>query len=114
MAETFSFIPDRGFRKQSKARVNVANFGDGYSQRYSAGINIFEESWDLSFRNRTISDINSIVSFLETHRGSTYFNWTPPGETVAIKAVCSEWNVEYNSEFSKSLSCTFNRVYDLT
>lgn len=114
MPLTFTYVPDRGFSKESTSKVTGAQFGSGYSQRITVGINTRDESWELSFRNRSIADINAIVSFLETNNGVDYFYWTPPGESTAVKVICSKWNVDYNSEFSKSLSCSFKRVYDLT
>ena len=113
MAETFTIVPDRGFSKQSKPRVNTAKFNDGYSQRIAVGINSLDESWNLTFRNRSITEANTIVSFLQARNAVSYFLWTPPGESTQVKVICPEWSVEYNSEFSKSVSCTFNRVYDI-
>jgi phage-related protein len=113
MPDTFTIVPDRGFTRESKPRVNSASFGDGYSQRFAVGINTQDDTWSLTFRNRTIEDINAIITFLEDKKGATYFLWTPVGETTQVKVICSEWSVDYNSEFSKSLSCKFTRVYDI-
>lgn len=113
MALTFAYTPDRGFRKNSKPTVTNAQFGSGYSQRIAVGINTLDEQWDLNFRNRSIDSINAILSFLENHKGVEYFLWTPPYETMVLRVICQEWDTEYNSEFSKSLNCTFKRVYDI-
>jgi|WetSurMetagenome_2_1015567.scaffolds.fasta_scaffold21550_2 phage-related protein len=113
MTDTFSYVPDRSFTRQSKPRVNIAKFGDGYSQRYAAGINTVEEAWTLNFKNKTISVANAIMDFFYNKQGAEYFLWTPQGETTQVKVICQEWNLEYTSEISRSINCTFNRVYDI-
>jgi phage-related protein len=113
MAETFTHIAATGFNKTSKPRVNVANFGDGYSQRIIGSINHQEDSWDLKFVHRSLVDSAAIISFFESHKGATSFLWTPPGESTEYKVICTEWSIEYSSPISRIISCKFTRVYDL-
>lgn len=121
MAAVFSYTPSTNFRKNNKARVLTAQFGDGYSQRMADGINIHNNEWQISFVNQSNATADAIELFLSTAgtltdytaAGNTYFLWTPPGEAVQYKVVCDTWDVEYTSHISKTINATFRRVYDL-
>ena len=113
MAEVFTHVAAASFTRNSKARIRIAQFGDGYSQRIREGINTQDDTWELSFVNRSISDAASIISFLESKHGSDYFLWTPPGDTTQFKVICDSWNTVYASPISRTISCTFKRVFDL-
>ena len=81
-----NIVPDRGLRVDSKPRVLVAKYGDGYEQRTSAGINTEEESWQLSWTNRTTNEGNKITKFLEDQGGVTAFDWYPAGYEISSTA----------------------------
>lgn len=114
MAEIFSWVPSKSFTKESKPTVVTAQFGGGYSQRIKYGINNQVDSWKLSFINQSLTTSSQIISFLESHEGTDYFLFTPPGEITAYKVIASDWSVEYVSHISRTISTTFIRVYDLT
>jgi len=75
--------PDRGLKADSKPRVLVANYGDGYEQRVAAGINNTPEVWNLTWKNRSAADANKIIGFLETQGGVTAFDWYPTGYDIS-------------------------------
>lgn len=75
--------PDRGLKADSKPRVLVASYGDGYEQRVANGINNVAESWNLTWKNRTTADANKITKFLEDQGGVTAFDWYPTGYDIA-------------------------------
>lgn len=113
----WNYVPDRNFRKASAPRVRETKFGDGYSQRVQDGINYMNESWDLTFNNRSFTDISTMRTFLEGKGGVVAFTWTPPGETE-IKVICRDWSIETithtgtDATSHGSLSTRFERVYE--
>jgi len=75
--------PDRGVSTDQSARTFIANYGDGYEQRVAAGINNLPEEWSVSWNNRTTSEANKIIKFLEDHKGVTAFDWYPPDTQIS-------------------------------
>jgi phage-related protein len=113
----WTYVPDRGLKKSSQPRIRETRFGDGYTQRSQDGINYMNEAWDLTFNNRTFTDISAMLSFLETKGGGVAFTWTPPGG-AEVKVICRDWSVDTiqhtgtNSESYGSLATRFERVYE--
>lgn len=113
----WTYVPDRGLSKSSAPRIREVKFGDGYSQRMQDGINYMNESWSLTFTNRSFTDIAAMRSFLETRGGATSFTWQAPGESE-VKVICRDWNINTlnhtgtNSTSIGTLSATFERVYE--
>lgn len=112
--------PSTGFNEQVKVRVNTAKFGDGYSQRTSSGLNSKDREFSLSFNNQSLEKSAQIIAFLETagtgdpqYGGVEYFLWTPPDKQESIKVICSEWDEEYSSPFTRTIKAKFVRVYDI-
>lgn len=106
---TFTWSPQT-VNKKSQPRVLAAGFGDGYQQRVGDGINALQPEWVLSF-SREIADIDTIEAFLEARGGEESFDWTPPGESVAIKAICPEWGkTPHTGLASAGFSATFRQV----
>ena len=52
MAAIFTYIPSSGFTKQRQARVLTTQFGEGYQQRMTEGLNNITDRWSLSFTNQ--------------------------------------------------------------
>ena len=75
--------PDRGLKLNQKPRVLTAKYGDGYEQRTSLGINIEEETWNLSWANRPTTQANKIIKFFEDQQGVTAFDWYPVGYEIS-------------------------------
>lgn len=113
--------PAIGYKKVTKPSVNIARFGDGYSQRVGQYIANHAEEWSVSYVNQPSAAIEAIVAFLkspltgndETEAGVHYFLWTPPDTSIPVKVICSDWEIEYTSHFSQTLTTKFTRVYDL-
>ena len=108
--------PDRNTAKNTKPKVLKAAFGDGYEQRIADGINTLQQSFSVAFNNREKEEIDDIISFFDSLRGVTAFNYTYPdtntGGEVTVKVVCEDYNINYtNSEFY-GCTATFRRVYE--
>lgn len=112
--------PSIGFASSNKIIVNTAKFGDGYSQRTVSGLNPNIVEYSVKFQHQPLTKAATIIGFLQTagtgdptKGGVEYFTWTPPGESTAIKVICSEWDVEYASTISRTINAKFVRVYDI-
>jgi phage-related protein len=117
---TIGVNPSIGFKRNVKTRVDTAQFGDGYAQRTVSGLNPKNNEYSVVFQNQDLDTATAIINFLETagtgdqsNGGVSYFWWTPPDETTAIKIICQEWDIEYSSPISRTISAKFIRVYDL-
>lgn len=109
-------LPDKGLTRTSTPRVLVARFGDGYEQRIADGINSIDESFNVTFNNRTKEEIDDITGYLGSLNGTTAFSYTIPdsnngGETT-IKVVCGTFTQNYSYDDFYSASATFRRVYE--
>lgn len=61
-------------------RTQAANFGDGYSQILTDGLNSQQEIWQCKTIALTNEEIFSLESFLLSQKGQA-FEWTPPFDT---------------------------------
>lgn len=111
MAE-FTYLPSRGFSQEVTPRVTTAKFGDGYSQRTLYGINTVGYTWNLTFQSQPLDTANLIIAFFEAKQGATAFTWRPTGESEDVKVICSKWNKTYDTEISRTITATFERVYE--
>ena len=71
-------IPSYGTVKTSKPNIRIANFGLGYSQRSTLGINQNLKTYQLKFENISFSDANTIETFLDSMAGVTSFSYPVP------------------------------------
>ncbi len=110
--ETFTHVPDYGASKKSQPNVRNSQFGSGYSQRVSFGLNQDLKVWSLSWENRSENDANSIEDFLERQKGVLAFFWSPPDESTTYKWICQDWTktMPYSNLFN--ISATFVQVSD--
>jgi len=108
--------PDKTMSGSSSPNRFVANFGDGYQQRLAKGINNLQQTYNVSFQNRTKEDIDDITAFFTSKGGVTNFSFTIPdsnnsGETT-IKVICESWSQVYSYGDYYGCSATFTRVYE--
>ena len=112
-ATTFPNIDvDHGASKNAQPNVRVAQFGSGYSQRSTFGINQDPKVWDLSWENRNANDANDIEDFLEARGGAEAFNWSPPDEATSYVWICKSWTktMPYSNLFN--ITATFEQVFE--
>ena len=103
---------DYGASKKAEPNVRVAQFGSGYSQRSTFGINQDKKVWTLSWQNRTATDANAIEDFLEARAGVESYDWAPPDETNTYKWICKSWTktMPYCNLFN--IEATFEEVFE--
>lgn len=113
MTETFPDIAvSRDSRLSEAANVSEARFGDSYTQSAADGLNAIPRTYRAVFTARPVADIDTIRTFLRARGGHEPFNFTPPGETDAIKWRCKEWSRNLISATHATLTATF--VEDFT
>ena len=113
MATFPSITPAYGASKGNQPNVRTVQFGDGYSQRLTYGLNQNPKSWDLTWQNITETDADTIETFLNARAAdNASFDWTPPDETTAYKWICPSWNksIPYNNR--ATITATFQQVFE--
>lgn len=111
---SFSWTPNVGPTNKPQFDSTVIEFGDGYSQRQSNGINAAKDVWSLSFSNRSAAEGLEIVSFLKARAGVESFDFIPPGETQSKKFVCKtdKWSYQINAGEKYTISAEFEEVFE--
>lgn len=113
MATFPAITPAYGAQKTSRPRIRVAQFGDGYEQRTSFGINQNAKEWSLTWNNITEANADTIEAFLDARAADgASFDWTPPAEATSYKWVCTEWDKQINYTGRATISATFRQVYE--
>lgn len=109
--------PDKSMTRSTKPQVLIASFGDGYEQRAIDGINHFKETYVATFRTRPESEIDDIVTYLESTNGVADFDFTFPdtnsaGNEKTVKVVFADYNITYDYDNFYSLTVNLRRVYE--
>lgn len=110
LAATFdpTWLPQVGASLSEKPRVKKIQFGDGYQQRVTDGINTNLERWSLTFKGNPAVN-TAIDAFLSARNGTEAFNWTTPkGRAIAV--VCSGWSETIDDFGWTTLTCEFEQV----
>lgn len=80
--QTFPWQMDMGATADKQYRVNKTQFGDGYAQLSSIGINNIIKNWSGTKTGALDTVIKPIELFLDAHAGVKPFLWTDPhGDT---------------------------------
>jgi phage-related protein len=112
MATFPSYNPVYSASKSSEPRIRTAQFGDGYQQRVTFGLNQNPKEWSLTF-DVTDADADIIEAFLDARAAdAASFDWTPPDTSTSYKWICPSWNREMY-EFQRSkITTTFRQVFE--
>lgn len=81
---TFTWCVNAGATEDIELKTNVTQFGDGYEQVSSFGINNARESWPLSVTGCS-EKTKAVRQFLLDHKGVTPFIMTIDGETKTYR-----------------------------
>ena len=108
---TFTYTPSFEATESSKPRVRKFQAGDGYEQRVRFGLNTDPKEWSLTFANRTDTERDNILTFLEARNGVESFDWTPPRGTAG-KYVCEEWQATLSNCNNNQIQATFREVFE--
>lgn len=83
MPETFDMCVKVGASGDTSQSVTTVQFGDGYKQKSSIGINNESSTWSISMTG-TKKELQPFVDFLKRHKGAISFYWTPPFEDKSL------------------------------
>lgn len=94
----------------------VAQFGDGYMQRATDGINQKQEGWNVVYDNLQTADRDTVQAFIDIVKMAGVIEWTAPGDSTEKKWVIDPQSVI--GETAKagdlfSINLTLKRVFDL-
>ena len=108
---TFTYTPSFEATESSKPRAQKFQAGDGYEQRVRFGLNTDPKEWSLIFSERTDSERDAILAFLEARAAVESFDWTPP-RGIAGKYLCEEWQVTMRNYNFNTIQATFRQVFE--
>ena len=101
--------PSYGAVKNSEPNVRIAQFGSGYSQRSTFGINQNLKIYNFNWRNISETDADEIETFLDARAGVENFDYTPAGES-SKKFICRQWNKTIPYLNRATITATFVQV----
>lgn len=108
--DTFTWDVLVGGNEALTVATMQAQFGDGYRQIASAGINSALESWSLSRRD-TVTNIAAVRTFLKAHVISSFW-WTNPwGERHLYRVKNDSITTKWLTERFVELSFTFEQAF---
>ena len=111
MATFPSIEPTYGIQKISAPNVRIAQFGSGYSQRTTFGINQNPKTYNLTFEVSE-TDADTIEDFLDARGGTENFDFTPPGESSSTKYICRNWSKSIPYLNRATIQATFEQVFE--
>lgn len=102
-----------GAEKRSTPAVRTVQFGDGYQQRLTYGLNQNPKEWSLTWNNISEANADTIETFLDARAAdSASFDWTPPDEVTAYKWICPSWSKSITYAGRATISATFQQVFE--
>lgn len=104
--------PDFGAARSSQPRVRKIQFGDGYSQRASFGINTNPRIWDLTWSALSNSNADAIESFFDARAGVEAFDWSPIEDSNTYKFICPSWQRTHQYADISVITATFEEVFE--
>mgnify|MGYP003113438967 CR=1 FL=1 len=111
MATFPSITVSYGASKVSAPVFQTVQYGDGYQQRLTYGLNQNLKAWNVEFLNITEADSDTIETFLDARAAdNASFDWTPPGESSASKFICSSWNKSIRYTGRATITAQFKEV----
>ena len=113
MADTFTWAHDRGQGSTTTLNISEVQFSDGYIHRSQRSLNPAITTYNLSFVNRKVEDIDAMVSFLKAKGGYIAFIWSSnlcpvPGEDINV--ICKTWSRSQPVDGIDSLTTTFEVI----
>ena len=101
--------------RNTKTRILVNNFGDGYRQRAADGLNPTLKEYDVGWIGSD-TDIKELVDHFEEREGYQDFTWTPPDNSSEYKWTCEEWSrvqISDTGDGIAKLTAHFRQEFDL-
>jgi phage-related protein len=107
----FFWSPNYKNKTTNTPRVRKVILGDGYEKRAEDGLGNKPITYDLSFENRSQSEITAIAHFLDARGAVESFVFTGRIPYIATKFfVCEEFMITEEFENAYTLTCQFREV----
>jgi phage-related protein len=88
-------------------------FGDGYEQRLTYGLNQNPRVWDLTWTAKDSTDADAIEAFFDARAAdNASFTWTPLDEATAYKWVVESWSRDLRYANVNTITATFRQVFE--
>lgn len=105
--------PDFGAARKSQPIVRKVQFGNGYEQRLTYGLNQNPRVWDLTWTAKDSTDADAIEAFFDARAAdNASFTWTPLDETTAYKWVVESWSRDLRYANVNTITATFRQVFE--
>jgi len=113
MAVFPSITPTYGVQKSSAPVTRKVQYGDGYEQFLTFGLNQQTKSFSLTLEVSE-TDSDTIETFLDARAANNMesFNFTPPGEGSSSKFVCEQWTKSIPYLNRATIQATFRQVFE--
>jgi phage-related protein len=99
---------------ETDARILTAQFGDGYQQVTSDGINTTRDTWTAQWDGLPTSDQQAIYNFFQSMGGWQVFQWTAPGDDTPKLWRCAKYGKNPTGPQSWSVTATIIQTFDIT
>jgi phage-related protein len=104
--------PDFRASKKSEPAVRSVQFGDGYQQRITFGLNQIPKEWDLTWTAKTTADADAIEAFFDARGGQESFDWAPLDDATPYKWVVASWTRTFDYANISTINATFREVFE--
>lgn len=104
--------PDFGAQKSSRPNVRIAQFGSGYSQRTTFGLNQNPKTWTLKWSASSNTNADAIEAFFDARSGVESFEWTPIEDSTEYSWICKEWQRTHLYSDINEITATFEQVFE--
>ena len=112
MATFPDYNPQYSATKRSQSNLRITQFGDGYQQRTTFGLNQDPKVWNLTF-NVDDEDADEIETFLEARgKDGASFDWSPPDTATTFKWICRSFNREMFEFDRNRITASFEEVFE--
>lgn len=108
--KTFIWKMNMGASASTHHNVTKTQFGDGYAQRVSFGINTRRTDWSGAKTGDWASVIKPIKDFLDEHGGIHPFLWTDPHGNTA-KYICQDYEISQRKGNFWQISLKFEQTF---
>jgi phage-related protein len=108
--ERFTWQIEKGATGDIKQRTRSKQFGDGYEQSVSDGINNKVQSWPISHTG-SAERIKEIIAFLDRHKGAKAFLWMPPLGELGLYKCPNGYQPSHKGGSVYTLTATFEQTF---
>ena len=106
--KTFKWCIRPNFEVNNEPKVDEMEFGDGYKQRRTSGINALLQAYSVTVKvkNKERFDVHE---FLREHKGIKPFLFNDPYSGQQVKVVCKKWPAKVGTVYTE-FSCDFEET----